>query len=82
MKTRLFCLSAMCVAVLSCQAETVINRVPVPGGGGETDVTVERDENTVLAGTFNIRYYNTSDTYTWAMRRGAVMDFSDGFHQH
>lgn len=65
----------VCVAVLSCQAETVINRVPVPGGGGETDVTVERDENTILAGTFNIRYYNTTDTYSWAMRREAVMKF-------
>ena len=74
MKTRLLCLSAICVAVLSCQAEPVINSVPAPDEGEET-VPVERDENTVLAGTFNIRYYNTSDTYTWAMRRGAVMEF-------
>ena len=75
MKIKLLCLSVVCAAVLSCQAEPVINRVPVPDGGGEETVPVERDENTILSGSFNIRYYNTTDTYSWAMRREAVMKF-------
>ena len=75
MKIKLLYLSVVSAVIVSCQTEPVINRVPVPDGGGEETVPVERDENTILSGSFNIRYYNTADTYSWAMRRGAVMKF-------
>ena len=75
MKIKLLYLSVVSAVIVSCQTEPVINRVPVPDGGGEETVPVERDENTILSGSFNIRYYNTTDTYSWAMRREAVMKF-------
>ena len=75
MKLKLLSLLVICSSTFSCSGDPVINRLPVQDGGGEETVPVERDENTILSGSFNIRYYNTADTYSWAMRREAVMKF-------
>ena len=75
MKLKLLSLLVICSSAFSCSGDPVINRLPVQDGGGAETVPVERDENTILSGSFNIRYYNTADTYSWAMRREAVMKF-------
>lgn len=67
-------LTALAVlAFSSCKADPVINRVQ----GGDTDEGTETDKeaNTLLVGSFNIRYYNTSDSYPWSARKDAVMAF-------
>ncbi len=70
---KLLLLAIIAFAFSSCKADPVINRVG--GGDDEEEITTGGEENTLLVGTFNIRYYNTSDEYPWSVRKDPVMDF-------
>lgn len=70
---KLLLLAIIAFAFSSCKADPVINRVG--GGDDEEEITTGGEENTLLVGSFNIRYYNTSDTYPWSARKDAVMAF-------
>lgn len=73
MKTKAILFSLIFLALTSCKADPVIYRVP--GGDDEEEITTGGEESTLLVGTFNIRYYNTSDEYPWSVRKDPVMDF-------
>lgn len=62
---------------MSCTPETVVNKVPGKDNNENTDnpeTVVDNDKNIVTC-SFNIRYYNTSDPYTWNDRKAAVKKF-------
>ncbi len=64
------------LALVSCGKEPVINRVPVPGTGEEEEeIVYEGKSDKLNVCSFNIRYYNTSDTYPWSSRKNAAMKF-------
>ena len=62
------------VTVLSCTKDPVIHKVWNPDNNKE-DVVPEGDGSTLLAGSFNIRYFNTTDEYPWSMRKDAAIKF-------
>jgi len=72
MKIKLLLLLLLFLVLSSCKSDPVINRV---GGWEDEEEVTTGEENTLLVGSFNIRYYNTSDTYPWSVRKDAVMTF-------
>ena len=82
-KNILFTFMAMAAAItmLACEQEPVAD--PDSGHDGteqsgtdDPGTTPEPEQGTLLVGTFNIRYYNTSDgVNAWESRRDAVMKF-------
>lgn len=60
---------------MSCTNDPVIYRVPGRGGNEGGQDVPEGSGKTLEVCSFNIRYYNTSDTYPWSARKDAVVKF-------
>ncbi len=58
----------------ACKADPEINYV-WNGNKNQEEVKPDGDGQTLTAGSFNIRYYNTSDEYPWSARKDAVLKF-------
>lgn len=58
----------------ACKADPEINYV-WNGNKNQDEEPVTGDGKTLLAGSFNIRYYNTTDAYPWSVRKEPVMKF-------
>ena len=69
----LIALSAL-LAFSACKAEPERHYVK-NDKDQEEEVIPEGNGKTLLAGSFNIRYYNTTDTYPWSVRKDAVFKF-------
>lgn len=66
-------LSILAIAAISCGGGSDPDTPENNGGDDTTTVTTKSD--TLLTCSFNIRYYNTSDTYPWSVRKDAVVKF-------
>lgn len=69
----LIALSAL-LAFSACKAEPERHYVK-NDKDQEEEVIPEGNGKTLLAGSFNIRYFNTTDTYPWSVRKDAVFKF-------
>ena len=82
---RLFLIALLPAMLLACGQGDVINPVTPPAPGPEPTPTPGPSEGgiSMVVCTFNIRYYNTSDTYpdgssaAWNNRRDAIKKFID-----
>ena len=81
-KNILFTFVAMTAAVTMLACEEIPGTGSSDGGGqgqhegSGTDPEPGQKTNTLLVGTFNIRYYNTADgANSWENREKAVMNF-------
>lgn len=63
--------------MVSCGKDPVRNYVwGYDGNGKNTDTDIpEGADKSLCVGSFNIRYYNTTDTYPWTARKEAVKSF-------
>lgn len=86
---RFIILATSVLFFLSCAPEPVINRVPGrvdkpnentgngDNTGGDNTGTENGEGDNILTCSFNIRYYNTTDPYTWNDRKPAIKKFID-----
>ena len=75
MNTRFSLIFASVLLMASaCKADPEINYV-WNGNNGQEEVKPEGDGKTLLAGSFNIRYFNTSDEYPWSARKEPALKF-------
>jgi endonuclease/exonuclease/phosphatase family metal-dependent hydrolase len=78
MKLRLlFAVPLALAAVLSCTCtkSPEVNKVWNKDDETKEEVTPEGDGSALLVGSFNIRYYNTTDEYPWSARKDAAIKF-------